>query len=242
MSTDVAKIGREQIESFVEHLVATKAPATANNRYRHWRIAGVPDVVMEVHSKQAAAISAECQRRGGSYLAQSVAARSTCRSKQAEGVKAQLVERWAVRDLAQSSAAREQHARRWRDRRTAIRQETVWAEREADAQRRHEVHAVPELARLDQHTETCRTTLEGIEVQLERYQHSQRAGADLCDTAARNVSRLSAHLTTYRNDIDGIPQPPALRPARALHAQQARLHPPAAEPPTPRRPELGIGI
>lgn len=34
MPTEASKIGREHVESFIEHLVATKAPATANNRYR----------------------------------------------------------------------------------------------------------------------------------------------------------------------------------------------------------------
>ena len=34
MPTEVTKIGREHIESFIERLVATRAPATANNRYR----------------------------------------------------------------------------------------------------------------------------------------------------------------------------------------------------------------
>jgi site-specific recombinase XerD len=34
MPTQVAKIGREHVESFVERLVETKSPATANNRYR----------------------------------------------------------------------------------------------------------------------------------------------------------------------------------------------------------------
>jgi site-specific recombinase XerD len=34
MPTAVAKIGREHVEAFIERLVATKAPATANNRYR----------------------------------------------------------------------------------------------------------------------------------------------------------------------------------------------------------------
>ena len=34
MPTEVARIGREQVESFMERLVQTKAPATANNRYR----------------------------------------------------------------------------------------------------------------------------------------------------------------------------------------------------------------
>ncbi len=34
MPTEVAKIGREHVESFIERLVQTKSPATANNRYR----------------------------------------------------------------------------------------------------------------------------------------------------------------------------------------------------------------
>ncbi len=34
MPTEVAKIGREHVEAFIERLVATKSPATANNRYR----------------------------------------------------------------------------------------------------------------------------------------------------------------------------------------------------------------
>jgi len=34
MPTEVAKIGRDHVEAFIERLVQTKAPATANNRYR----------------------------------------------------------------------------------------------------------------------------------------------------------------------------------------------------------------
>src|ERR1700722_16002686 len=34
MPTEVAKLGREHVEAFIEHLVATRAPATASNRYR----------------------------------------------------------------------------------------------------------------------------------------------------------------------------------------------------------------
>jgi len=34
MPTEVARIGREHVEAFVERLVQTKSPATANNRYR----------------------------------------------------------------------------------------------------------------------------------------------------------------------------------------------------------------
>src|SRR5271163_545656 len=35
-----------------------------SGRLGHWKIAGVPDEVMEVHSKRAAEIDAECKRRG----------------------------------------------------------------------------------------------------------------------------------------------------------------------------------
>jgi len=34
MLTEVAEIGREHVESFIERLVQTRAPATADNRYR----------------------------------------------------------------------------------------------------------------------------------------------------------------------------------------------------------------
>src|SRR5271155_1765324 len=60
----------------------------------HWRIAGIPDEVLEVHSKRAAQIDAECARRGQtSYRAGAVAARNTRRAKD-EGVEADLVARW----------------------------------------------------------------------------------------------------------------------------------------------------
>ena len=49
-----------------------------SGRLGHWRIAGVPKEVLEVHSKRAAEITAECQRRGDtSYRARGVAARTT---------------------------------------------------------------------------------------------------------------------------------------------------------------------
>ena len=65
-----------------------------SGRLGHWRIAGVPEQVMELHSKRAAQIEAECQRRGETtYQARSVAARTTRRAKghEAEG---ELVSRW----------------------------------------------------------------------------------------------------------------------------------------------------
>ena len=65
-----------------------------SGRLGHWRIAGVPDEVMEVHSKRAAEIEAECRRRGDtSYQARGVAARTTRKAKRHEA-EGQLVERW----------------------------------------------------------------------------------------------------------------------------------------------------
>ncbi|MGA3221559.1 MAG: AAA family ATPase, partial [Acidimicrobiales bacterium] len=72
-----------------------------SGRLGHWRIAGVPAEVMELHSKRAAQIEAECQRRGETtYQARSVAARTTRRAKghEAEG---ELVSRWRA-ELAEA--------------------------------------------------------------------------------------------------------------------------------------------
>jgi conjugative relaxase-like TrwC/TraI family protein len=71
-----------------------EADAGPSGRLGHWRIAGIPDEVLQLHSKRAAEIEAECQRRGeGSYRARGVAARTTRRAKghEAEG---ELVGRW----------------------------------------------------------------------------------------------------------------------------------------------------
>ena len=65
-----------------------------SGRLGHWRIAGIPDEALELHSKRAAEIEAECQRRSEtSYRARGVAARTTRSAKehQAEG---ELVARW----------------------------------------------------------------------------------------------------------------------------------------------------
>jgi conjugative relaxase-like TrwC/TraI family protein len=78
----------------VELGYAIEADRGPSGRLRHWRIAGVPDVVMEVHSKRAAEIDAECQRRGDhSAKARAVAARTTRQPKE-HGVEGDLVARW----------------------------------------------------------------------------------------------------------------------------------------------------
>src|SRR6516162_7189412 len=43
---------------------AIEADPGPSGRLRHWRIAGVPDEVIDVHSKRAAEIDAEYERRG----------------------------------------------------------------------------------------------------------------------------------------------------------------------------------
>src|SRR6516165_10854386 len=71
-----------------------EADVGPSGRLRHWRIAGVPDEVMAVHSKRAAEIDAECQRRGDhSSHARAVAARTTRTAKQ-HTVEGELVIRW----------------------------------------------------------------------------------------------------------------------------------------------------
>jgi conjugative relaxase-like TrwC/TraI family protein len=78
----------------VELGYAIEADPGPSGRLRHWRIAGVPDEVMAVHSKRAAEIDAECQRRGDhSSQARAVAARTTRTAKE-HGVEGELVARW----------------------------------------------------------------------------------------------------------------------------------------------------
>jgi conjugative relaxase-like TrwC/TraI family protein len=78
----------------VELGYAIEADAGPSGRLRHWRIAGVPGEVMELHSKRAAEIDAECQRRSEhSSQARAVAARTT-RTAKPHGVEGELVTRW----------------------------------------------------------------------------------------------------------------------------------------------------
>ena len=72
-----------------------------SGRLGHWRIAGVPAEVMELHSKRAAQIEAECRRRGETtYQARSVAARTTRKAKGHE-TEGKLVSRWRA-ELAEA--------------------------------------------------------------------------------------------------------------------------------------------
>ena len=78
----------------VELGYAIEADPGPSGRLRHWQIAGVPAEVIDTHSKRAAEIDAECQRRGdGSYRARRVAARTTRQAKE-HGFEGELVGRW----------------------------------------------------------------------------------------------------------------------------------------------------
>ncbi len=78
----------------VELGYAIEADPGPSGRLRHWRIGGVPDEVIDIHSKRAAEIDAECQRRGDhSSRARAVAARTTRQAKQ-HAVEGELVARW----------------------------------------------------------------------------------------------------------------------------------------------------
>ena len=73
---------------------AIEADPGPSGRLGHWKVAGIPAEVMELHSKRAAEIETECQRRGeGSYRARGVAARATRKAKRHEPVGS-LMERW----------------------------------------------------------------------------------------------------------------------------------------------------
>jgi hypothetical protein len=78
----------------VELGYAIEADPGPSGRLRHWRIAGVPEAVIDVHSKRSAQIDAECQRRGDhSSQARAMAARTTRQAKE-HGVEGELVARW----------------------------------------------------------------------------------------------------------------------------------------------------
>ncbi len=88
-------VGREASgRAAVELGYAIVADPGPSGKLGHWRIAGIPDGVIEVHSKRAAEIDAECARRGeSSYQARGVAARNTRTAKDGR-VEADLVGRW----------------------------------------------------------------------------------------------------------------------------------------------------
>jgi conjugative relaxase-like TrwC/TraI family protein len=75
--------------------------AGPSGKLGQWRIAGIPDEVLTVHSKRAAEITAECDRRGeSSYQARGVAARTTRSAKERDS-EADLVARWRA-ELAEA--------------------------------------------------------------------------------------------------------------------------------------------
>ena len=73
---------------------AIEADPGPSGRLGHWRIAGVPTAVMELHSKRAAQIEAECLEKGyATYRSRQIAARSTRGHKRHEPID-DLLARW----------------------------------------------------------------------------------------------------------------------------------------------------
>ena len=80
----------------VELGYAVVADPGPTGRLGHWAVAGVPDEVMDVHSKRAAEIQAEVERTGhDSYQARNVAARATRDPKRHTPV-GELMGRWTA--------------------------------------------------------------------------------------------------------------------------------------------------
>jgi conjugative relaxase-like TrwC/TraI family protein len=78
----------------VELGYAIEADHGPSGRLGHWRIAGIPDEVLEVHSKRAAEIAAAVAERGeSSYRARNIAARDTRAVKRHTRV-GELMPRW----------------------------------------------------------------------------------------------------------------------------------------------------
>ncbi len=65
-----------------------------SGRLGHWRIAGVPDEVIEVHSKRAAEIDAECERRGETPIGPGRWPPAPPARPNSTAVEGELVARW----------------------------------------------------------------------------------------------------------------------------------------------------
>jgi hypothetical protein len=72
------------------------ADAGPSGRLRHWRIAGIPDEILNLHSKRAAEITSAVEERGtDTYRARGVAARTT-RTAKRHVPEGELVARWTA--------------------------------------------------------------------------------------------------------------------------------------------------
>jgi len=72
------------------------ADSGPSGRLRHWRVAGIPDEILDLHSKRAAEITAAVEERGtDSYRARGVAARTT-RAAKRHLPEGELMARWTA--------------------------------------------------------------------------------------------------------------------------------------------------
>lgn len=150
----------------------------------------------------------------------------------------------AARDLREARRAKEQasweaeHAPRRKDRRRASDQIGAWAERQADAERRWQLHVVPEATRLDDLIHSYQLQIERLEARAdrerERYSASVHRTLEHADTS-RKMARV---ISVYRDRLDGLE--PADRPIQRIQRPSDGLAPaPTHEAPPP---QIGIGM
>jgi hypothetical protein len=117
----------------------------------------------------------------------------------------------AVRDLTRARTEREravqaaQHARSWRDRRTAGRQAVHWAAREAQARQQWTTHVAPEVALLDQDIARHQTTLDQTAARIDRHRAATQTVVDQGLQHQQAARQLARALAAYRDQVDGLP-------------------------------------
>jgi hypothetical protein len=117
----------------------------------------------------------------------------------------------AVRDLAQARQARQQaeqaadHGPRWRDRRTARKEGTLWPRREVDAEQRWEAHVSSVISRFDQEISRHQASLDGAANRFERRLAASQAVIGYGLEQQRHASNVANRLAAERNHLDGVP-------------------------------------
>jgi conjugative relaxase-like TrwC/TraI family protein len=160
---------------------------------------------------------------------------------QGSGIWADTEAGWAVGDLAQAKAARQQaeaiaeHGASWRDRHAARKQARQAAELQADAERRWAAHVEPLIGRLDEEIARHQSTLERTAARLDQRQAAAATVIEAALEHQRHARQLTGRLRDYRDNIDGVPTTADIR--RAATVIQPRPGPvrvPNPEPPAIR--------
>jgi hypothetical protein len=122
--------------------------------------------------------------------------------------------------LLDAASGPPEQADRRRDRRTAGKGAQLWAEREADTQRRWQAHVVPECGRPDLEIARLQPTLSAA-ARLEEREAAVRAVVDRALQQRNDARALVGRLASERNRLDGVPSAAEIRrgATRAHHQQ-----------------------